>query len=146
MPSVSAPAFAHHFGVKVDGQAGPQAVFTECSGLQMELELFEWEEGGLNDYVHKLPGRVKYQPVVLKGGLTASNALWKWYQQVLRGQFQRKNVTITLYDQTRQQKVGEWTFQNALPVKWVGPALKADENAAAIQTLEFAHEGLLATA
>jgi phage tail-like protein len=30
----------------------------------------------------------------------------------------------------------------AFPVKWVGPELKASDNAAAIETLEIAHEGI----
>jgi phage tail-like protein len=142
-PSFARAYASYHFGVEIDGLSGPQAFFTECSGLQIEIETLDWAEGGLNDHVHKLPGRVKHQPLVLKVGLTLSNALWMWYQRVLRGKLDRKTVTVSLYDQTRQQAVGEWTFQNALPVKWVGPTLKADEQSAAILTLEFAHEGIV---
>jgi phage tail-like protein len=49
---------AYHFTVEVEGIA--QAQFTECSGLQAEAEVFSYEEGGCNDYVHKLPGRIKF--------------------------------------------------------------------------------------
>jgi phage tail-like protein len=127
------------FYVEFGGET--HAVFTECSGLQVEVEVQEWEEGGLNDYVHRLPGRVKYPLLVLKTGLTTSPELWKWYKKVLGGKLERKNVSVTLYD-PRGERVQEWKFRNALPVKWTGPALKADENTVAIESLELAHEGL----
>ena len=45
------------FYVEIDGMA--QAVFTEVSGLQLEMEVMEYQEGGNNDFVHRLPGRTK---------------------------------------------------------------------------------------
>ncbi len=127
--------FRVHFGGAV------HAAFTECSGLQVEVEVQDWEEGGLNDYVHKLPGRVKYQPLVLKSGVTISDELWNWYKQILNGTFERRNMAITLCSPTGET-VQEWKFTRVLPVKWSGPALKADENAMAIESLEFVHEGM----
>jgi phage tail-like protein len=35
-----------------------------------------------------------------------------------------------------------WSLDKAFPVKWIGPALKTDENAFAVETLEFAHHGI----
>jgi phage tail-like protein len=39
------------------------------------------------------------------------------------------------------QETWRWSFQNAYPVKWVGPELKADGSAVAIETIELAHNG-----
>ena len=33
--------------------------FSECTGLQVETEIFEWEEGGMNTHKHRLLGRTK---------------------------------------------------------------------------------------
>jgi len=117
------------------------AIFSECSGLEIEVEVFEYEEGGLNDYVHKLPGRVKYSDVTLKRGIATSDALWDWYAKTLQGKIERKNISITLYDTTGSE-YRRWKFEHAYPVKWSGPNFKADENVAAIETLVFTHRGM----
>ena len=35
-----------------------------------------------------------------------------------------------------------WEIREAMPVRWAGPELTADEGAVAIETLELAHHGL----
>jgi phage tail-like protein len=37
----------------------------------------------------------------------------------------------------------KYHLMNAYPVKWTGPELKASAGAVAIESLEFAHEGLV---
>ena len=63
------------------------AVFTECSGLSGEIEVETYQEGGLNDYEHKLPGRAKYGNITLKSGVASSLDLWDWFQSVATGSF-----------------------------------------------------------
>jgi len=118
-----------------------QAIFKECSGLQAETEVLNYEEGGVNGYQHKLPGRTKFQNVSLKWGISDSNELWDWYQDVMQGKIQRKNVSIVLCNQ-KGEEVKRWSFERAYPVKWQGPTFKADENAVAIETLDITHEGM----
>ena len=48
----------------------PVGGFSECSGLDLELEVEEYAEGGENRFVHKLPGRRKQSDLVLKRGLS----------------------------------------------------------------------------
>ena len=124
-----------------------EAAFGECSGLEIATDVFEYQEGGLNEYAHKLPGRTKLSNVTLKRGFATSNELYNWYlemeQDLLQGKsITRRQVTITLYSTSEQKELMSWTLNNAFPVKWVGPAFKADEAAAAIETLEFAHHGI----
>ncbi len=122
--------------------------FTECSGLEMVTEVFEYQEGGLNEFVHKLPGRTKHANVTLKRGLIKSNWLFQWYSQMeqdlLKGNpITHQKVTIKLYSASGQQEeLMRWTLRDAFPVKWVGPSFKTDEAAAAIEALEFAHHGI----
>jgi phage tail-like protein len=124
-----------------------EAAFTECSGLEMSTDVFEYIEGGLNEYVHKLPVRTKVSNVTLKRGLTTSNELYDWYREMENAlrqgkAFSFRQVTITLRTTVNQEEVMRWTLDKAFPVKWVGPAFKADETAVAIETLEFAHHGI----
>ena len=130
---------ACRFYVQVEGIA--QAVFTEVSGLAMEMTVEDVEEGGNNGFVHRLPGRCKVSNLVLKRGITNSNDFLKWSTEVARGEITKKNVTVILYNLDGTPSM-RWTFDQAFPVKWSGPQFKADDTAVAIETVELAHEGM----
>src|SRR5215467_1821502 len=87
-----------------DGGKQIQAVFTELSGLQVEMQVMEYEEGGTNSFVHRLPGRLKVGNITLKHGLTKSNDFLKWCMKV-----ERKNVTVVMYD-VAGKAVLRWHF------------------------------------
>ncbi len=90
--------------------------------------------------MHKLAGRTSYANVVLKWGMVSDRSLWEWYQQVLRGKIERKNVSIVVYD-SAQTEVARWNLQEAYPVKWIGPGFNASQNQIGIETMELAHHG-----
>jgi len=133
------PQITCQFHVEIDGIA--EAAFMECSGLEVETEVLDFEEGGVNDRVHKLPGRTKFTNVSLKKGVTDSNELWEWYLKVTQGKVERKNMSIVLCD-AQKVEVKRWNFERAYPIKWVGPGLKSEENAVAIEALDIVHEGM----
>lgn len=132
------PYLGSHFFVEIDGV--DQGGFTECTGLQAEVEVIDYQEGGNNGFIHKLAGRAKFSNVVLKSGVTDSSELWKWFQDVSRGDIQRKDVSVVLYNDV-QEEVRRWNLRQAFPAKWVGPAFNATAPAVAIETLELAHHG-----
>ena len=53
--------------------------FRECTGLSVEREILEYAEAGNNDFVYKLPGRLKFPNLVLKRGITNQADLLKWF-------------------------------------------------------------------
>lgn len=124
---------AYRFVVEVDGER--YGAFTECTLPVIEWEVEEVKEGGLNSFVHQLPGRRKRASLTLKNGVGTS-ALLEWYVETMDESFSRRSVTITLLNVERDP-VMTWSMLDALPVKWTGPQLKSDENGVAIQTLEF---------
>jgi phage tail-like protein len=119
-------------------------VFAECSGLQMEYDVFEYQEGGQLSFVHKLRGGVKYQNLVLKRGVTHEQALVTWFLDRSTDRDDRGNIIVNLIDDTGQQ-VRSWAFASAFPVKWSGPSLSAKSNNIATETLEICHQGLVPT-
>ncbi|AZI44502.1 phage tail protein (plasmid) [Deinococcus psychrotolerans] len=141
------------FYVRIGNSAGASnattAVFSEVSGLQMETELFEYAEGGNNEYLHRLPGITKVGNVTLKRGITKENELLLWYSKVVRGVMDLRMVTISVY---ATQQAGNssvkplitWQLLNAFPCKWSGPQLAANGDTVAIETIELAHMGVLA--
>jgi phage tail-like protein len=119
--------------------------FSECSGLQVETELFEYREGGLNEYMHNFVGSTKYTPLVLKHGLTSIDGLWDWHQEIVNQGvnqgIKRRNGTIYLLDQHRTL-ARVWNFKQAFPYKWTGPELRADSSEVAFESVELVHRGL----
>lgn len=114
--------------------------FSQCSGLELTFEVYEYAEGGNNEFAHKLPGRLQFPNLVLSRGLTDSDALLKWFAQT-KSKAQVGDVTLTVKsgDLTRT-----FAFHDAFPVRWTGPTF--DANSAAVfgtETLEIAHSGLV---
>jgi phage tail-like protein len=112
--------------------------FSRCSGLEITFEVYEYREGGNNDCVHRLPGGITYPNLVLSRGLTKEDALMKWFWAT-HTEAKRKEVTLTLsagdVDRT-------WTFVDAFPVKWTGPAVDSSGASIATESLEIAHGGM----
>lgn len=134
------PGLAFRFKVELDGLL--IADFAEVSGLEAETEVQVIREGGVNDYEHHFLTIRKYPPLVLKRGFTSTPELWNWYEATIKGKFQRKNGSIILLDANGQENY-RWNFLQSYPVKWVGPQLRADASAVAIESLEIVHQGLM---
>ena len=128
---------SYRFYVEIDTIS--EGTFSECTGLQAETEIFEWEEGGLNEYKHRLPGRTKYTNLVLKRGV-ATAKLWEWYAGVISGDIKRYNLSVVLNGYGDSPAI-RWNVNEAVPVKWVGPTFKSGSTEAAVETLELAHHG-----
>lgn len=139
----SNPYSTYRFWVEMKGIT--EGAFAECSGLDSELEVEEWKEGGVNDYVHRFPGRLKLGTnIVLKRGL-ATAELWQWYYDVVQGKvthgkIKRQNFSIILYGYDAAPQI-RWDVTGALPVKWTGPSFKADGNDVAVESIELIHQG-----
>ena len=133
------PYQASNFLVEIEGIA--IGSFSECSGLQVETEYFEYREGGRNDYLHRFAGPTKYPPLLLKHGITRIDGLWNWHQDVTNGIIHRRNGTIYLLDK-RQTAVMYWNFKEAFPVKYQGPDFRADSASVAFESVELSHKGL----
>jgi phage tail-like protein len=116
--------------------------FRECTGLAIEREILEYAEAGNNDFVYKLPGRMKFPLLVLKRGITDQDELlnWFWDSRSIPDSGDLATVIVILVD-TTGDKARLWAFENAYPVKWAGPNLNAGSDSAASETLEIAHGG-----
>jgi phage tail-like protein len=135
------PVLSFHFAVEISGLF--VAGFSDVTGLQAEIEVTEYREGGVNGYIHKRAGPTKYSSnLILKKGITDNKELWSWYTAVMRGNIQRKPVDVVLMSSSGEES-RRWKLVNAYPVKWNGPELKATASEVAVETLELAHEGLL---
>lgn len=137
------PYAGFRFLVEIDSLV--VAGFSEVTGLEMEMSPEEYQEGGVNRFTHKLPGRFAHPNLVLRRGLTDSQALWDWVQEtalgVESGSVERRNVRVIVLDSTGRESRG-WEFLRAYPVKWTGPELSAGDGSVAVEALELVHDGL----
>ncbi|MFZ0388947.1 MAG: phage tail protein [Calditrichia bacterium] len=132
------PYGAYHYLVEIGGVIA--AGFSEVSGISRETQVEDYQEGGLNEFVHRLPGPARFQNIVLKRGITDSGELFQWHQEVISGKIRRRNGSIILQDNAGEER-WRWNFIEAYPAKWSGPSLQAGSSAVAIETLELAHHG-----
>ncbi len=131
------PAF--RFEVRLDDL--PVAGFSECTGLRLETDVQEYNEGGLNSVVRKFPTRTKQSNVTLKRGIV-DRVMWDWYFNLTQGIVDPKNGSILVRDRSGQNVVMEWHIRGAFPCKWMGPDLNATQNSVAVETLELCHQGI----
>ena len=133
------PAPSYRFYLEIG--AKKEAVFTEVSGLNLEMDVHEYAEGGHNDYIHRLPGRTRVGNLMLKRGMSVSREFFNWYVQLASGKIVRRNVSVVMYN-VGGEELFRWNFVNAYPVRWLGPQFSATSGSMAIETLELAHDGL----
>lgn len=153
------------------GQPGGKDViakggFQECSGLEIEMDVQEYQEGGRNDGVIRRAGRAKFATLVLKRGMffqperTGDNAgsagapepsdenkaqadFWRWMQEVVGGVRPIARYDGIVYVKSAENRVrATWVFERGLPAKVKGPDLNGRTGEIAIEELHIAHEGL----
>jgi phage tail-like protein len=139
------PAFA--FAVAVVPGAQQQttidAAFQQVSGIDPKVAVEEAPEGGVNAYVHQLPGVTKHSNLVLKRGyVTQASSLAQWADQTvgstLGTPIQTQVLTVSLLGADGRPVV-TWTFQNAWPVKWEVGQFDSQSNTMLTETLEVAY-------
>ncbi len=142
MGSKADPLVSFHFGLEVSGVI--IGAFTEVSGIGSEHEVIEHKtiSDGTKERVQKIPGRLKWENIVCKRGITDNMDMWKWRKEVEDGNVEsaRKDGTITMFNDLGAP-VAQWTFDRGWPVKVSGPSVKSDGNEVGVEELTIAHEG-----
>jgi phage tail-like protein len=136
------PLISAWFSVEFQGQV--VGAFRECDGLGSSNEVVEYKASGQKgEYVvKKVPGRLTWNNIVLRRGITDSMDMWQWRKLIEQGKVEtaRKNGSITMYD-TTGTAIARWNFTNAWPSRITGPSANASENSVGIEELELTHEG-----
>ncbi len=118
-------------------------VFRSLNGLEVNFEMLEYAEGGNNDFVHHLPGRVHYPNLVLAWGVTSDQLLQQWFFKThVKAELQEIILTLHAQKGDITRDVRKFTFADAYPVRWSGPSLSNESPDLWNETLEIAHSGL----
>ncbi len=137
------PLVGFHFQVDVSGKA--TGYFMEISGIGSETEVTEHKitSGTGEALVRKIAGRIKWNDITLKRGITKNMDFYKWRQEVEQGMVDKARVavTITMFDQAFAP-VAKWNLTAAWPSKISGPSLKSDSSDIGVEELTIVHEGI----
>lgn len=129
-----------NFKVEIDGLTA--GGFSEVTGFDASVDVIEYREGDqVSQTPIKLPGLKKYGNITLKQGLVDSKVLYDWIEKALKGDAERKTLTVTLLKITGES-AASWQIINAWPVKYTAPDFNATSSEVAVETLEVAHEGM----
>lgn len=137
------PLAGFQYAVEIQGVVS--GYFTECGGLGSEHDVIEHKivsESG-KEIIQKIPGRMKWQDITLKRGITDSMDIWDWRKKVEDGDVEsaRSNGSIVMFDQ-HLSEVARWNFENGWPIKVSGPSMKSDANEIGVEELTITHEGM----
>ncbi len=136
------PLVSAWFGIEFQGQI--TGAFKECTGLGSENEVVEYKASGQKgEYViKKVPGRMTWNDITLKRGITDAMDMWDWRKLVEEGKIDeaRKNGSIVMFSQDNKE-MARWDFNNAWPKSLKGPTANAANNEVAIEELTITHEG-----
>ncbi len=132
-------SYALDLGGKVKGY------FTECSGLGSEHDIIEHkvvDEKG-RQMIKMVPGRIKWDKITLKRGITDAKDIWDWRKKVEDGQVEAARIdgSIIMMDQ-ELKPVARWNFEGGWPSKVSGPQLKSASNEIGVEELTIVHHRL----
>ncbi len=127
MADRNSPYCNFNFIVEIQ-DADISAGFSEVSGLGSEITVAEYRDGNspLNNVI-KVSGMHKPTDVTLKRGIIDSATLFDWINetQTQGGDAGKRNVTISLMDESNENPVQSWVLTDAIPIKYTGPSLAA---------------------
>jgi phage tail-like protein len=140
----SDPLVGFTFGLEID-QVN-MGFFTECSGIGSSNEVIDHKvvtKDG-HEIVQKIPGRLTWEDISLKRGITGDMGIWKWRDDVEKGKMKdaRRHGSVIMYDRNYEE-LARWNFENGWPSKVSGPSLNAGSNDIGIEEITIAHEGIV---
>tara|TARA_B110000902_G_scaffold253441_1_gene316091 strand:- start:1408 stop:1878 length:471 start_codon:yes stop_codon:yes gene_type:complete len=121
--------------------------FQEVSGLDVETEAIEYRHGNSSVMsAIKMPGMFKFSDVTFKKGVfDGDNQFYEWISSISLNTFERVTITIRLLDEDGAPSM-TWTLLNAFPLKVTPTDMNSQSSEAGIETIVFAHEGLVSAA
>jgi len=156
------PLLGFSFFIEIDDKV--EAGFIACAGLSVRREVMTYQEGGINDYVHTLPGRVSYGNITLKRGIAFSDKLWKWFASGFAfnvASISQSEAAISENRGNRNRAIADaeplyrklsiyqcvpytikvarrYHLEYAFPVAWTGPDLNTSSSEVAVESIEIA--------
>lgn len=142
MSAFDTPQVGFHFLVlfEIFPQFPNDVRFQEVSGLSVEVEMEQKNEGGEHRFVHNLPVRTKYGDVTLKRGKFLGSGILHWYKQAMdEFKFSPSNVMISLMN-ADHVPLYNWYLINAIPKRLEVSSFNAQNSEVVVETLVLSYQ------
>lgn len=122
-------------------------VFKSCEGLESEIEVRSYMEGGSLNAPKTARGAQKVNKISFgqgtAGGEGGSKSLFDWYLEVCDSSkaLTKRTLSVVVSD-AEGHTLAEWRILNAWPCRWAAPMMSRDNSAVTVETVSFAHEGI----
>jgi phage tail-like protein len=135
------PALSLTYKCTIDGII-PLGTWSKIEGLGFAYDVQDYREGGVNSYVHKIVGPVKYDNVRLSRTVDSDSTLIYIWLTANLIKIVPQTMAITALDSSGKE-VTTWNLAGVVPVKWQGPSLDIFGNQVAMETLEIAYTEMI---
>src|SRR3954447_9492157 len=135
------PALSLSYKVTIDGII-PLGTWSKIEGLGFSYEVTEYREGGINGYMHKIVGPLKYDNVRLSRPVDSDSMLVYMWLAANLVKVVPQTMSITAMNSAGDE-VTTWDLSGVVPVKWQGPSLDIMGNQIAMETLEIAYSEMM---
>lgn len=142
------PVTGFYFSVKFVGglvtlASAVDSSFKEVSGLEMNVDTEPITEGGVNNYVWKVPKPTTYSNLVLKRGVSSELSLISIWVKSTMGSVVSSTISpitvIVLLMNENSIPLSGWACMNAFPVKWKISDFDSMSNEVVIEEIEFSY-------
>ncbi len=135
------PALTLTYQCTIDGII-PLGTWSKIEGLGFSYQVTEYREGGVNSYMRKIIGPVKYDNVRLSRPVDSDSQLISIWLTANLIKIVPQTMSITALDSAGNE-VTTWNLAGVVPVKWTGPSLDINGNQVAMETLELAYDEMI---
>ena len=114
-----------------------QMSFSSVSGLDQSVQLVKYQDGMGN--IFQMPGQTDPLTVTLKRGMVLKHSqLYDWMNSISFNRVEKRDLSISLTDDTAKVLFVTWNVVNAFPTKLTGPSFDATSNEVAFEEVSLA--------
>ena len=130
-----------YFSVDIDDLT--DLPFLEVSGLEVEADNISYRHGNDPSFgTIQMPGVKKSGNLILKKGDFANEDLYQsLISKIALNTYKRMTVVIRLLDENAEPRI-TWQINNAFPLKYSSTDMNSESSEAAIESIEFSHQGI----
>lgn len=119
-----------------------KVAFNSVSGLDIDYESMEYKDGTGNLY--RMPGQRKLPTITLKKGVfRGKSSLYDWINSISLNRVEKKDLMISLTNETGSELLVSWQVVNAFPIKLTAPSIDATSNDVAVQEITLEADRVL---
>jgi len=115
---------------------GDEAIaFSEVSGLDISYETITYKDGLGKKH---MPGQPSDVNISLKRGIVRKKSqFYDWINSISLNLIDKKDITVSLTNETGDEPLVTWTVTNAFPKKLTAPSFNGGSNEVAVESLEL---------